>query len=161
MRNNTGVKSFRNVWILALVAMLTTAFAPQALAAWQCEGRTCGVSLWSCCCVSTDGQQDVNCGGDQAKTKSLNTAAQGCNTDCNCVLTVKAAENGRVGQTATPLLMTYALAALPEHPPLVEPLPTERIARAVENRGPPAPKICLATPVLRGPPALTSSHIGF
>lgn len=160
MRNNRPVRNFRRVWLLALVAMLVTAFAPQALAAWQCEGRTCGISFWFCCCVSTDEQRDTNCGKDTVKAERPTTAALGCSTDCNCVLTLKSAESGRAVQALTPLLVVHALAALPQIPNLVEPLPTERIARATESRGPPAPKLCLATPALRGPPSLTFPFIG-
>ena len=140
--------------------MLVTAFAPQAFAAWQCDGRVCGITLWFCCCVSPTGQQDANCGGSQVRTEQRAAGTLDCPSDCNCVLTLKAAENGRLGAATAPVLVVHALPALLISPCLVQSLPTEVVARSLGSRGPPVRKPCLATPVLRGPPALAFPSIG-
>lgn len=154
------VRHFRTFWILALVAILVAALAPQTLAAWQCEGRTCGTSLWVCCCVATASQQDENCGGQPLAVKVKAAGGIGCASDCNCVLTVKSAENGRLSALAMPHLTVQTAVVQPQVCLFPEPLPNEVVARSSEDRGPPPPKVCLASPVLRGPPALTFSPIG-
>jgi hypothetical protein len=154
------VRRFRTFWLLALAAMLVTAFAPQAFAAWQCDGRVCGTTLWFCCCISPTGQQDVNCGDQKVRAEGPAAGALGCPSECNCVLTLKGAENGRLGAATAPMVVVHALPAVLVSPCLVEPVPTEVVARSLGSRGPPAPKVCLATPVLRGPPALTIPSIG-
>lgn len=138
--------------------MLVTAFVPQALAAWECEGRTCGTSLWFCCCVEPEGPRDANCGTEATTTGNAGNAD--CPAACNCVLTVKAVESGRIASAPTASQTVQTAVTLPQAPILVEPVPTEVVARSIESRGPPAPKVCLATPVLRGPPALTFSTVG-
>lgn len=153
------VKHFRRIWILALVATLVGALAPQTLAAWQCEGRTCGTSLWVCCCVAAASQQDANC-GQSVMARVGAPGGMGCTSDCKCVLTVKSAENGQLSTMAVPSPVVQVAAVLPQVCLFPEPLPTEVVARSSEDRGPPPPKICLAMPVLRGPPALTFTPIG-
>lgn len=137
--------------------MLTTAGAPQALASWECEGRTCGTSLWFCCCSTPEGPQDPNCGTGAATTGA---AGMACPAACNCVLTVESVESARAAMAVSAHQVFHAPAALSQAPFLVEPLPTEVVARSFESRGPPASKTCLSTPALRGPPALTFTPIG-
>jgi len=143
---------------MALVAMLMTAFVPQALASWQCEGRTCGTTLWFCCCIAPEGTQDPNCADTNANpggSGSLN-----CPSECNCTLTVTSAENSQVVATVAASFLFDAPAIAPQVSRLTLITPTEILARSLQDRGPPAPKVCFATPALRGPPSLTFPTFG-
>jgi hypothetical protein len=156
--HNTAVRRFRTIWVLTLMALLVSAVAPQASASWQCEGRTCGTTLWFCCCLSPDAPKDANCGSAGTTAEGSGTAA--CPSDCNCVLTVEAPDDARFVSPVGLAAPVFHPVLLPQAPVLLGPMPTEIVARSIDTRGPPRTPICLATPVLRGPPALMSSTIG-
>ena len=138
--------------------MLTSAFAPQALASWQCEGRTCGTTLWFCCCIAPEGTQDPNCADTDASPAG--SGSLNCPSECNCTLTVTSAENSQVVATAAASFLVDAPAIVTQVSRLTLTTPTEILARSLQDRGPPAPKASLATPVLRGPPSPTFPIFG-
>lgn len=156
--HNTAVRRFRCFWLLALLAVLYTTLAPQALASWACEGRTCGTSFWACCCIGPETAQDGNCRSEVSIPDGEASAA--CPAECNCVLTVTSAHSPRPSTPAHELLPVFVAALLPLGSPVLDPLPTEALVQAIETRGPPIPVLCLATPVLRGPPVLMLPVIG-
>jgi len=157
MGNNNRVRYFRTIWVLALVAMLVTAFVPQAVASWVCEGRTCGIALWFCCCSAPEDSQDPNCA---SAPRAVADGVSNCPANCNCVLTVTNADGSRPSYAATFVAPLYAPALVVPKVSYHGPVPTELLAHSIESRGPPRASICLATPALRGPPCLNASLIG-
>lgn len=141
------------------MAMLATALTPQALASWECEGRTCGTSIWFCCCAAPEGEQDANC--ESVDLPAADDADLSCPASCNCVLTISAGDGGQLAAVATTGRIVESPAALPQPLSLSGLLPARFLFETVETRGPPAAKLCLATPSLRGPPALHPSTVGF
>jgi hypothetical protein len=145
---NRGVTRLRFLWAVALVAFLLSAVAPQATGSWQCEGRTCGVTPWYCCCDSPAGAQDGNC---RSSARSASSTAA-CARDCGCELTVHA---GHVLRRTPPMGFPSPIF----HPVLnpgaaiiVAPVPSRVLARSLETRGPPLPCRAWNTPSLRAPP---------
>lgn len=155
--NNRPVRRSRTIWFLTLTILLLSWAAPSALATWVCEGRTCGTTLWFCCCVSPTEAKDGNCGEGAA---SAFGSARSCQSDCNCVLTMRVAEV--TTQTANSITVAPLLlpALLPHAPVCYGPVPTEVTARSIETRGPPLSRVALSVPTLRGPPAPDVSTIG-
>ena len=151
-----SVKCPSRIWLAALLATFLSTFSP-VFAAWECEGRTCGTTLWFCCCASPEEARDANCGGEAPATG----AAAACPSECQCVLTVRSADSSRSAPSAAVTSPDRHPAELPRPPALAGPLPGELTARSLERRGPPLPSACLVTPVLRGPPVLTPLTIGF
>jgi hypothetical protein len=153
----SGVRHFRRIWLLALAAALFGVATPQAFAAWQCEGQTCGTVLLWCCCNAPDGFRDANC-----RTGTEGAPAGGslaCGADCNCVLTVLASDTARIEARSMGLTIPAALpAARPL--PLPEACASAGVSYVPETRGPPRPPLCLSRQALRGPPALTFQPIG-
>jgi hypothetical protein len=150
---NNGVRPFRTLWLLALVAILSAAFVPAALATWVCEGRACGTSWLACCCASPQAGRDANCGSGPA----VEGAAARCLTECNCVLTVTSQDTVR-GRLDPGSSIPLELPCLLQGPLLDTPsVPAERLLRTAETRGPPLLAYWLAAPDLRGPPALIPS----
>lgn len=152
-----AVRRLRSIWLVVAFGLLFTSLAPEALASWQCEGRTCGTTLWFCCCKSPEAAQDSNCATVQAPSEEGATA--GCPANCNCTLTIRNAEAGRL-PTATVAVHVFPVSWVGVAPPLSVALPKAVCLRQVESRGPPPASVALATPALRGPPALTSNSSG-
>jgi hypothetical protein len=153
--NNGFVIRFRTIWTLALLAALSVALAPQSLAAWVCEGRTCGTTPLFCCCSAPGNAGDANC-----NTSVNPTPGAGCPSGCECVLTVTNADTTAppplAGQLTAPdlALVSAVFSAYPAA------APAEEMPHVGETRGPPQRLLCLAAPVLRGPPSLSVPHTG-
>lgn len=141
---------FRTYWRLALLALLFSVCSPEALASWQCEGRTCGTSLWFCCCVSPVNEQDSNC-PTSARTASAGSA-QVCPSECQCVLTVSAADTELAAAAHHIAAPHYCPGLVTQRVAFVVPVPTGGAIRSVEGRGPPPQPIVFASPSLRAPP---------
>lgn len=146
----------RSLWILALLAVLSTALAPQAFASWVCEGRTCGTTLL-CCCTSPEPGQDANCNQGSGAQAGASTT---CATECECVLTVSNLDSAGSSQPNLYSAPIVAAVFLPYGVTYVAPAPAEKTPHVGETRGPPVRSLCLFTPVLRGPPVLTFPVIG-
>lgn len=143
--------SSRSFWRLALFTLLLSICAPEALATWQCEGRTCGTTLWFCCCVSPTSAQDGNC-PTSARPGTARGGAQVCPSQCQCVLTVAATDTEATRVAATVAIADYVPAIVSPRPELPVPVPTGGAIRTVEGRGPPPRSSVFATPSLRAPP---------
>lgn len=152
------MKRFRINWLLALLAVMSLTISPQAYASWVCEGRSCGTSFFSCCCVSPEQVQDPNC---SEKRESAGAAEAPCATECGCVLTVRSADTTKSSVDNTWASNLLQAAALPKgwieiEAPLRSEVPTPR-----ETRGPPTGPASRRPPGLRAPPADASSRIGY
>lgn len=152
-----AVRRFRSIWLLVAFGLLVTTFAPEALASWQCEGRTCGTTLWFCCCKAPTTAQDANCA--TAQTQEEEGASAGCPAGCNCVLTVRSADEGRTPSTQA-VAHTAPVAWIGIARTMHIALPKATYLSRVEGRGPPLLNVCFVTPVLRGPPVLTPNLSG-
>jgi hypothetical protein len=141
---------FRTLWRLALLALLLSVCSPEARASWQCEGRTCGTSLWFCCCVSPVNAQDSNC-PTAVRTASTRNA-QVCPSECQCVLTVSAVDTEVASTSPLAVAPHYCPALATRRVAFVVPVPTGGTIRSVEGRGPPPRPIVFASPSLRAPP---------
>lgn len=147
----------RTIWLWTLLALVFSLISPAAQAAWQCEGRTCGTSLWFCCCAAPQAERDANC-EDRSGSRERG-AGTACAAKCECTLTVRTldAERRSPGLSAAPdfhpVLLLPAVQILPS-------FPAEQAARPIESRGPPPRPASLPAAGLRGPPSLTSLFIG-
>lgn len=141
------------LWFVALLALLVSTAAPQAFASWQCEGRACGSSPWQCCCFSLEKEGGDGC-SSEAKRAAHDAHAGVCpSSDCRCTLVVQATDTTHPSAPAGLSVPHFAL-AMPQPAPVVPaPLPTEKVARSVESRGPPGPLVALTAHQLRGPPS--------
>lgn len=151
------MRVLRTIWLLGVLALLFSAVAPEALASWQCEGRACGISMWACCCIGPAGARDQQCASLQSAGNSLAERGAGvsaCPSNCKCEMITRSVESIRPAITVS-LSAPYHCPALPVAPVSLGQVPTQRLAHSIESRGPPLPLLCLSTPVLRGPPALT------
>lgn len=83
-----------------------------------------------------------------------------CPAECECTLTVRSLDTER--RTGTVVAVTPDFHVTPLLPAvlLLPMLPTEKVARQIESRGPPTSHDGLPAAGLRGPPALTFSAIG-
>ena len=156
IRDNDPVIRPRLFWVFALVAVLSTALAPQAFASWVCEGRTCGITLLLCCCTSPDAGRDAKC-DTGSRTQSGSSV---CPASCECVLTVSNLDTTRPTPISLQVAPAELFALLPVTFHYVAPSPAEELPHLGETRGPPPRVLALGTPTLRGPPSLTFPHIG-
>lgn len=154
--DNTAVRTRRIIWLFTLCALLIGTLAPEALATWQCEGRACGTSLWFCCCLSPAESQDSRCAGSLPAGRD---GAGGCRTACNCVLTVRTPDPGRVSMAGSPPTVVLCDLGFPVVCYEV-PAKIRMSARSFEGRGPPPLSLADAPTALRGPPCMTPSLIG-
>jgi hypothetical protein len=143
------VKLRRTVWAVTLWVMLVSILAPHVHAAWECEGRTCSTSPWACCCDSQQAGKDSKC----ARPAQMPPSAS-CGSECGCELTIEAPHFMCEAALPSPAPIIYAPALLPQPPAVFVPLPSERIARAIEYRGPPPARYLTSPTQLRAPPAL-------
>jgi hypothetical protein len=143
---------------LAFLAVLLLACAPQSSASWQCEGRVCGTSIWTCCCVTSSDSHDADCGPlPTAGHFSSSTHAQeisDCPAKCHCTVTTQSSGPTTSLTSESPSLVAF-LDGFVVAEPIVPELRVLRSTEAVppmESRGPPANAVYFASPCLRGPP---------
>lgn len=149
LSHNKGVRLRRTIWGVTLLALFAFGFAPRAVANWQCEGRTCGTTVWACCCALPDNARDENCGRPGGRRPSEGA----CASECGCILVVQAvcrATAARIGGSCVSLIVPSFVAPAS---PAVE-LPEQTVvARLAQSRGPPPVRISFVIPSLRAPPA--------
>ena len=150
----TVVKPLRTISLWVVVALVLSGSASGASASWQCEGRTCGTSMWFCCCAAPDGSRDLRCDAPNGPSAS-NGATNACPAGCSCVMVVRNVDHHRANAPAHNVAPAYHPVMLPPALGLLPTLPTERVARAAALRGPPPASSAVAAPTLRGPPSLT------
>jgi hypothetical protein len=138
--------------VLALLSCLLPSFG--AGAAWFCEGRQCGTSLWRCCCISTGTLRDPNCGkqGD-ASSRTVNKKAKAamCPAGCNCVMVSADAPASHVAIAVTSIFPPLVLLPLPTPIYSVSSV-SELLLFGKETRGPPRQPLVFANLSLRAPP---------
>jgi hypothetical protein len=138
--------------VLALLSCLLPSFG--AGMAWFCEGRQCGVSLWACCCTSSDGLRDSNCGTtthNEDRSAAKQAASSACPSECNCVMVSAETPAAFVASSPVQLLPPVALLPLPTLLYFVSPV-EEPLLHGRETRGPPRPPLLFAVTSLRAPP---------
>jgi hypothetical protein len=145
------VRRNRTIWLLALLAILSGAVAPQALATWVCEGRACGTTRWVCCCL-TQGAAEVDACPDPYQGTVQAPEGSCPSSDCQCQMTLAESETGATLVAPTTIAPVWHVTALPPGRVVIHCLPTEKIARTAESRGPPRPIVAFASPLLRAPP---------
>jgi hypothetical protein len=138
--------------VLALLSCLLPSFGVGV--AWFCEGRQCGVSLWTCCCMSPDALRDSNCGttlhaNDIAASEK--TTFSDCPAGCNCVMV--SAETPASNVVPSVSLLVPPIALLPLPAPIYCVAPVEKpLVYGRETRGPPRQPLVFANLSLRAPP---------
>lgn len=149
MDHDVGVgkqfRSTRRTCLLIFVALLSVMVTPQAFAAWQCEGRSCGTTPWVCCCESPAEQRDENC-----RPLDRPLAGETCPSECQCVMV-------KISNPVTPAagfsIAAVAPLALLHHSAPQTPSATMAILeRITGTRGPPVLASALGPPSFRGPP---------
>lgn len=144
------MKLSRILWLVTLIALLFSAVAPQAYASWQCEGRLCGTTPWQCCCYSPDLEKERDCPAEVTPQAHTTVCPS---SDCGCTMALRSDDADRPTAATVHFALDFTPALLPPAPLTLGPLPTEKIARSLEARGPPGPLLALSSHRLRGPPA--------
>lgn len=142
---------------LPIMVLFQTLVAPLGSGYWSCEGRTCGVSIWACCCAAPGDHCDPTCRPrTPKKSDSSSDSRIASSGGCNCEM-VSAAEP--VVQAPHPLWPLFELAAaLPViAPPPVSPV-AEADVRLDVTRGPPLTLHLPGSSALRAPPCLCLSN---
>ena len=145
--------------VAALLMALWAGMAPASSATWQCEGRICGTSPWTCCCASpkpvtsTSPQCDL-----QSSTRTTHfqsplhvSEVAPCSVDCHCAMVVS--ERGAVVVQSHHVFVAPVLqvAVLPRAFELAAPLVVQS-SRPLPSRGPPCTFLSFVSPSLRAPP---------
>jgi hypothetical protein len=147
----------RTFLVFTLLAMLFTALAPQALASWVCEGRTCGIATQTCCCFAAAAARDPRCGNP----RPVKSGTSVCSSQCKCVLSSSILDSASTTQPIVQAVAAELPGLLPNAFEYHLPAPAVELPHQGEGRGPPPALRCFATPALRGPPSLTRSINGF
>lgn len=144
--------TIRVMAMLALLSCLLPSFG--AGAAWFCEGRQCGTSLWRCCCVSADTLRDSHCSkredaGNRPASETATVSA--CPAGCNCVMMSADAPASHAAIAVATLFPPMAL--LPLSAPVYSVASaSEPLLFGKEPRGPPCQLFAFANLSLRAPP---------
>ncbi|RYG67781.1 hypothetical protein EON80_12905 [bacterium] len=145
----------RSLSHLAVIAMMMLAFAPQSSEFWQCEGRPCGPTAWTCCCVLPTDNHDAECAptltGDHFQTSSHIQEIGNCPADCHCSVVSQSVDRS-VATTSHLLISPEIVLATAVFIPTPEFAVSPDITFPLESRGPPQNATYLAQPSLRGPP---------
>jgi hypothetical protein len=142
------------IGLLAGVMLLSCVSPTRVGAAWLCEGRICGTTLFYCCCNNPAGERDIRC----VQPTAGEAGAFACPTACNCVMVV----NPDMTISPTPVVPLVHIVALLPSPfsPSSPSIPAETVIR-IETRGPP-PSFAVLLPLgLRAPPLAWRSLVRF
>lgn len=139
--------------------MLLWAFVPMGIAAWQCGGQFCGVSLQTCCCNKlqvAEHHPEPDCPHEKAArlahTHSADPQhAMAGSEDCHCTKVFLSSSSPARAGAVTQVAPVYAAAVLPVEVVLDVPREVE-IPRLLHARAPPPQPVSFATNFLRGPP---------
>jgi len=133
---------------LAFFAVMLVSLSSEAGAYWQCEGRPCGATPWTCCCVTAPSACESACGAPN----SIHFEPRGAHADgCHCSSVSQ--DNGKTTfQRHFSFSPNLEICAVLPTVPVFEAVPALEILSPVESRGPPLSNPALASPSLRAPP---------
>lgn len=148
------LKRVSNFILTCLLLIGTVSCSVRPAGAWYCEGKQCGINLWSCCCTSSSSLQDRKC-RDTTSAPSDGRSAM-CAAGCRCAMVMTNVPDcdHAPPPAVVPFEPLVAIAILPA--PVVTyvaPVLTELTSYRIDSRGPPSQWVTRATPCLRGPPA--------
>lgn len=146
--------------VAALMLVVLLGLAPASSAMWQCEGRVCGTSAWTCCCTSPQPSVAVSPECDeQSGTRtshlqsSLHQSEVGpCSVDCHCAMVVSEQSDVVIQSHHAFDAPVFQFAVLPRVFKIEAPL-VNRSSRPLPSRGPPLAFLSFVSPSLRAPPA--------
>lgn len=134
---------------LAFFVLLTLLCTARDAAAWQCEGRQCGVTPWLCCCEAPA----HDCDDQRSEEDTTTVALSDCPSECGCTVVITPGSAFSVTAIATSVVfppVLYTTTAPAAYQPFVfNPL---TVAHDLEPRGPPLRVASLPLSPLRGPP---------
>lgn len=141
---------------LAIWAVMLFALAPQAQAVWECGGRACGSTAWTCCCNSGKLDCDQTCTAPvAASTKpSLQNIAvvTSAPSQCHCTMVSDSGPAKSLPGASASLAAPHTIVCILVPGVRFTCPRASAPVRRPDVRGPPLQTALLAFPSLRAPP---------